>query len=725
MLGAAELGQRVRDPDVTRPLFERIVTSGRRMERMIDQLLDVTRIRMAGGLELQREPADLAAICRAAIDELQGARGHAAIALEAVGAATGDWDADRLAQLVSNLIGNAVEHAPRAEGGTVAVAVAVDGMDASAVTLRVHNAGTIPEAVMPVLFEPFRRAPTTRRTAGLGLGLFITQQIAQAHGGRVQADSDPQRGTTFVVVLPRAAPAAAADAPPPALPRFGASGDEARERFVRDASTGPEGERAALSSEQRLRAIFDASPYGIVVIGPDKVFRAVSCAYAAMVGYEPEDLVGRTYAVITHPDDLDHNVQLTDEYFADERATGYALEKRYLHRDGRTLWVRVTARSFVDADTGARLVLGIVEDITSRRQLDQARRDSERMLAAIWDCVVLIGADWRYRFVNGRAATMLGAFSAELVGRSVWERPPGAPDARLAAVMREVMAGAHAGPVPIEERVPATDRWYESTISRCDDGILVVWRDVTERKQAELTLRRALELRDEFISVTSHELRTPLTALVLHLESLGRDLDRRAAPELIQVRILGALRQGERLAALVEELLDGSRLASGPLALALSSFDARDLVQDVAERMRPRAAQSGCALNLRLGPPAIGAWDRAQLDRALYHLVGNALKYGPRAPVDIEVHACDDAVEIAVRDRGIGVTEEDRARIFGRFERAVPHSHYGGLGLGLYIASQIVESHGGTIAVDSVPGEGAAFVMRLPRRSATLAGSIA
>jgi PAS domain S-box-containing protein len=477
--------------------------------------------------------------------------------------------------------------------------------------------------------------------------------------------------------------------------------------------------------EQRLREVFDASPLGIVVLGPDKKFRTVSRAFAAMLGYEPGELVGQTYMAITHSDDLERNHQLVDGYFADEQATGYLLEKRYLHRTGSTVWVRVTARPYIDADTGARLALAIIEDITSRRQLDQARRDSERMLAAIWNCVVLIGADWRYRFVNVRAAAELERAAGELIGCTVWGRFPGAPNTRLAAAMREVMAGEHVGPVLIEEYVAAADRWYESTVSRCDDGIVVVWRDVTERKQAELTLRRALRLRDEFISVTSHELRTPLAALVLHLDLLARVLDRGAEPGQMQVRIRGALRQGERLTALVEELLDGTLLASGPLRLALTAFDARDLVHEVAERLLPRAVQSGCALNLPLGAPAVGAWDRPRLDRALSNLVGNAIKYGQRAPVDIEVRAGEDAVEIAVRDRGIGITEEARARIFGRFERAVPYSHYGGLGLGLYIAGQIVEAHGGTIDIDSIPGEGSTFVVHLPRRSATLGGPIA
>ncbi len=478
--------------------------------------------------------------------------------------------------------------------------------------------------------------------------------------------------------------------------------------------------RERIYSEQRLRAVFDASPLGIVVAGPDTVFRAVNRAYADMLGYEPQELIGRSYAVVTHPDDLEVNVRVTDRYFADEVATGYALEKRYVRKDGVTIWGRVTGRPFVDS-TGARLLLAIVEDITSRRQLDQARRDSEHMLAAIRDCVTLIGADWRYRFVNGRAAAQLGHAPDEMIGRNVWALFPELQRSELASVMREVMAGQHAEPVRVEEYFPASDRWYENTVSRCDSGLLVVWRDVTERKRAELVLRQALRLRDEFITVTSHELRTPLAALVLHLDTLERLVERGAGTEPVLGRVHGAMRQAERLEALVEELLEGA----GRRELELASFDVCDLVREVAERLGGAAARSGCALSLQLGPPAIGTWDRARLDRVLVNLVGNAIKYGPGAPIDLGVCATDAGVEIAVRDRGIGIPEGDRARIFGRFERAVPHSHYGGLGLGLYVAQQIVEAHGGTIDVQSAPGEGATFLVRLPRRSVTLGRSIA
>jgi signal transduction histidine kinase len=127
------------------------------------------------------------------------------------------------------------------------------------------------------------------------------------------------------------------------------------------------------------------------------------------------------------------------------------------------------------------------------------------------------------------------------------------------------------------------------------------------------------------------------------------------------------------------------------------------------------AAQAGVEIRLDLGSSAEGRWDRARLDQALVNLLSNAIKYGRGSPVDVSLEAERDGVELRIRDRGIGISQHDQARIFGRFERGVPAKNYGGLGLGLYIVQEIVAAHGGEIQVDSRVGEGSTFSVRLPR----------
>ena len=110
----------------------------------------------------------------------------------------------------------------------------------------------------------------------------------------------------------------------------------------------------------------------------------------------------------------------------------------------------------------------------------------------------------------------------------------------------------------------------------------------------------------------------------------------------------------------------------------------------------------------------MGRWDRLTLEQIVSNLLSNAIKYGSGRPIEIDVRESDGAVRVAVRDRGIGIAKEDLTRIFGRFERGVSLRHYGGLGLGLFIARQLAEAHGGTIVAQSQPGAGSTFTLMLP-----------
>ena len=186
---------------LVKPL-SRILSSGERMLRMIEQLLDFTRIRVGGGIELRASEIDLGDICRVVIAELEAAHAGSALRLHASGNLRGTWDGDRLTQVLSNLASNALQHGEPAGG----VDVALEGGDPERVTIHVHNRGVIPEQVRPVLFDPFRGSQERERRGGLGLGLFIARQIVLAHAGEVLVDSSPIAGTTFTIVLPRCAP---------------------------------------------------------------------------------------------------------------------------------------------------------------------------------------------------------------------------------------------------------------------------------------------------------------------------------------------------------------------------------------------------------------------------------------------------------------------------------------------------------------------------------------
>jgi two-component system sensor histidine kinase/response regulator len=199
VLTASRLLERVADDgDAVRRTARQIRASGQRMSRMIEDLLDLARGRLAGGIPVQPEPMDLAAVVQRVVHECRSAHPKAQIELDIAGDPSCIGDPERLAQVVSNLVGNALQHGKPGEP----VYVQMDGGAPDAVVLAVRNAGEIAPEALPHLFEAFA-GPTRGRSGGLGLGLYITQQIMQAHGGAVSVLSE--HGTTVMqVTLPRA-----------------------------------------------------------------------------------------------------------------------------------------------------------------------------------------------------------------------------------------------------------------------------------------------------------------------------------------------------------------------------------------------------------------------------------------------------------------------------------------------------------------------------------------
>src|SRR5690606_13769006 len=242
-----------------------------------------------------------------------------------------------------------------------------------------------------------------------------------------------------------------------------------------------------------------------------------------------------------------------------------------------------------------------------------------------------------------------------------------------------------------------------------------------ERRSTKVELEAAVRMRDDFMSIVSHELKTPLNTLILEVQLRKLQLARNNFAAFSEERLRQMTDKDERqiqsLIRLIDDMLDVSRIRTGKLSIRPTSIDLSQLVVSVVENFAPQMEASGCELQFERPEPLIGVWDEFRIEQVLANLLTNAVRYGAGKPVRISVCRTDEGACIEVLDHGIGISPKSLERIFHQFERAEGSENSAGLGLGLFIAEQIVKAHGGRIQVESEAGQGALFRVLLPLES--------
>jgi signal transduction histidine kinase len=236
----------------------------------------------------------------------------------------------------------------------------------------------------------------------------------------------------------------------------------------------------------------------------------------------------------------------------------------------------------------------------------------------------------------------------------------------------------------------------------------------TLAREARAEATAALAVQEQFLGVASHELRTPLTVIIANLQLLARWFARETPVPAVEARerIEETELQAQRLARLVTDLLDVSRMQQGYFALERSEVDLGALAGSVLQRFRGYPALSPQqTLVLEAPEPVVGWWDEGRLDQVLTNLVGNAIKFSERGRITVRVAAEGETATLEVADEGDGIAAE---RLGMLFEPFTPHGPNSGAGLGLYISKQLVERHNGTIDVESELEAGTTFRIRLP-----------
>jgi signal transduction histidine kinase len=380
--------------------------------------------------------------------------------------------------------------------------------------------------------------------------------------------------------------------------------------------------------------------------------------------------------------------------------------------DGTDVIVRSSAAPVGD-DRGHRVgAYALFHDVTAAHQAEAALRATTARLQAIFralpDLYFRISADGTYReCIPGRAADLY-APPAQLLGRRMREVLPAAVAARMEAAIAEAIRTGKVEEVEYPLALPQGEQHFEARIvSLSEREVIVVVRNVTH-------LRRLERDREDLLRTVSHDLRTPLSVVLASAHTLERQLrGATLAPASASAQVARISRSAQRMTGLLADLVDSAGLDAGRLELRLAPTDLLRLAQDAVHSLAPeppervRLAQIGHV-------PSVMA-DSERLERVMVNLVANALKYSPAgSPVDVTVSRRGAEAVVSVSDHGVGVPPEELPRLFERYFRGRSAAQTEGVGLGLYIARQLVEAHGGTIWARSELGAGSTFSFALP-----------
>jgi PAS domain S-box-containing protein len=453
-----------------------------------------------------------------------------------------------------------------------------------------------------------------------------------------------------------------------------------------------------------------------------------------MLGYEEHELLATTFQAITHPDDLEANLTYTRQLRAGEIDT-YHIEKRYLHKCGATVWALLSVSIVRDANEAPLYIVSQIQDITSRKQMEEALRKSEHTYRALTeqaaDGIYITDAQGNFLLVNPQTCAMAGCTEEELLRMNIRDFLIEEDLVHAPLRLEEIrMSKAIIQMERCVRRKDGTILYIESRARALDDERLqIIVHDVTARKQAEEQLaRQAQELAcsnadlQQFASVASHDLQEPLrktqTFVDLFLTDYAQSLDPEGRDYLKR-----AMQAAGRMRSLIKDLLTLSRINTKGQPFV--SMDLAQVARDVKVDLEVRIQETGGCVEV--GELPILEADPTQMRQLLQNLIGNALKFHRQTePPRVKVYRQDPpAAEpeqgtgsccVVVEDNGIGFDEKYLERIFQPFQRLHGRQEYEGTGMGLAICRKIVERHGGWLTARSTPGQGATFVITLPLR---------
>lgn len=489
--------------------------------------------------------------------------------------------------------------------------------------------------------------------------------------------------------------------------------------------------------EARFKQIANAIPQIVWSARPDGFHDYFNERYYDFTGAPPGSMHGEDWIVFHHPDDREKLKKLWKHSL--ETGELYEIEYRMLHHTGEWRWVLGRALPVKNDEGKILRWFGTCTDIHDQKVAQEALEESEAkfrtMANALPQLVWTTDADGVHDYFNDR----FYQYTGQPVGTSTGHRwfsliHPDDKEKLRDAWRHSLSTGDK---YEIEYRIKHKSGEYRWLLGRAvpirnKDGKVIRWfgtsTEIHEQIKTRAELNDAIRDREMFFSIASHELKTPLTALTLQtqmqLRKLKTDDLNSISLECLRDTMEKIHQQTNRLVKLVDEMLDVSRITSGKLTLQLGPCDLCEIIKEVLGRLIPQFQ------NANVEPPELescqttqGNWDHLKIEQVVTNLLTNALRYGNGKPIKLRLESDDSVVRFSVVDQGIGISEESKAKVFNRFERATNTSKAQGLGLGLFITKEFVQAHGGKIWVESELGKGSTFTVELPKNPAIKTGS--
>jgi two-component system, sensor histidine kinase and response regulator len=492
-------------------------------------------------------------------------------------------------------------------------------------------------------------------------------------------------------------------------------------------------EAARRESEERYSLVTEAIHEGIFDWNVATGAHYLSPRYKEILGFQDDELPGDESSFFgrIHPDDIPRMLENKERYTQDATKDRFQDDLRLLHRDGTYRWVVSRGRILRNERGEPVRLVGAIGDMTDRLEAAAKLAASEKRLrdiiGSLFGFVGLFTLEGKLIECNRPALEAVGAQPEDWLDRPFWEIGAWSSPEDRKRVRENMERAAEGEVVRLEASANVGLRPMISDITfgplRDQQGtvanIIGHGVDITARKQAEAELLKAKEAaesanraKSEFLANMSHEIRTPMNGIIGLTEVLldtSLDAEQREYLTLVQ-------QSAASLLTIVNDILDVSKIEAGKLRLHESEFDPRELLLDTLKGVKVSADAKGLGLEYRADPdiPALVRGDPGRLRQVLINLVGNAIKFTEHGQVSVSIERWPDsldALHFAVRDTGIGIPAEKQALIFEAFTQVDGSftRKFGGTGLGLTIASHLVQMMQGRIWVESKEGRGSTF----------------